>query len=56
MKEWLAVVDQNGTYKENWEVYLHDGVFTVYTPARARTYKTLKNVEKFLSKYNLKIA
>ena len=56
MREWLKVVDENGMVREKWDVCLHDSKYTVYTPTRAKTYKTLKSVEKFLAQYNLKVA
>ena len=56
MREWLKVVDENGMVREKWEVCLYDGKYTVFTPIRMKTYKTLKSAEKFLAQYNLKIA
>lgn len=58
MQKWLDVVDANGKVREQWAVIVHnDGErYSIITPHLDKHYKSLKNVEKFLIKFNMRIA
>ena len=46
----------DGSVKEKWDVLVKEnGELIVFTPYRAKVYKTLNGAKKFLKTYNLTI-